>query len=44
MDEACRRIAKLVDDAWRDEFANSTKAEEPAEQPIVLPAGRKITA
>ncbi|KAK4041315.1 aminotransferase [Parachaetomium inaequale] len=41
MDEACRRIAKLVDDAWRDEFANTAKADEP---PVVLPAPRKITA
>jgi tryptophan aminotransferase len=33
MDEACRRIAKLVDDAWRDEFANSAKSEAQAPVP-----------
>ncbi|KAL2148023.1 hypothetical protein VTI28DRAFT_79 [Corynascus sepedonium] len=27
MDEACRRIAKLVDDAWRDEFAAHARAQ-----------------
>ncbi len=27
MDEACRRIARLVDDAWRDEFAQYAKTE-----------------
>ncbi|KAK4140472.1 aminotransferase [Dichotomopilus funicola] len=32
MDEACRRIAKLVDDAWRDEFVNSKKSEAPVSQ------------
>ncbi|KAL2194753.1 TdiD protein [Corynascus similis CBS 632.67] len=34
MDEACRRIAKLVDDAWRDEFAAHAR----------LPTARKIMA
>lgn len=32
MDEACRRIAKLVDDAWRDEFTDSKKSEAPVSQ------------
>jgi len=42
MDEACRRIAKLVDDAWRDEFAQSAKLA--SETQVILPTARKITA
>ncbi|EAQ91751.1 hypothetical protein CHGG_03686 [Chaetomium globosum CBS 148.51] len=41
MDEACRRIAKLVDDAWREEFANSAKHEAQAPVPTTT---MKITA
>lgn len=42
MDEACRRIARLVDDAWRDEFAQYAKSE--ACQEVLLLTARKITA
>jgi tryptophan aminotransferase len=42
MDEACRRIARLVDDAWRDEFAQYAKSE--ACQEVLLLTAHKIRA
>jgi tryptophan aminotransferase len=42
MDEACQRIARLVDDAWRDEFAQYGKTE--VCQEVLQLTARRITA
>ena len=42
MDEACKRIARLVDDAWRDELIRHAKSE--ASQQVLLLTGRRIIA
>ncbi|KAK4152104.1 aminotransferase [Chaetomidium leptoderma] len=40
MDEACRRIARLVDDAWLDEFTYTAKSEARQEQALLRSVGK----
>lgn len=42
MDEACRRIARLVDDAWLDDFVENAKAETLKQ--VLRPTARQIFA
>ena len=46
MDEACRRIAKLVEDAWRDHMTNAAAKSEARqeERQVLMRASRKVVA